>query len=452
MTDKVRVATALREERVLDGYSTEEKKALMYLWELHARQKQLPPPGDWTTWIVMAGRGFGKTRVGAEWVRMMVETGRAKRIALVAPTVSDAREVMVEGESGVLAVSPPWNRPAFSPSKRRLTWPNGAIATTYSSDTPERLRGPQHDAAWGDEIGSWHNAETWDMLQFGLRLGKAPRQVVTTTPKPTDIIKRLVKQSTEGDGKVVITKGSTYENRANLPQAFFDGVIHRYEGSRLGRQELDAELLEDVLGALWTRAMFDWPGQREAVAYDEGRPMLRRIVVGVDPAATSGTDSAQTGIVVAGVRGRDEYFVLDDLSVRESPNGWARAVVAAFDRYSADRVIVEVNHGGEMCESLLRTVRADLPITAVRASRGKALRAEPIAALYEQRRVRHVRPFMEMEDQLCNWTPIPASKADARKSPDRLDALVWALTALTKNRGEVEMLDDEFVDYFSQWT
>jgi phage terminase large subunit-like protein len=381
-----------------------------YDWAQQGRPHQHAPLGDWRTWLILAGRGWGKTRTGAEWVRALAEAGTVARIALVAPTAADARDVMVEGESGLLAISPPHYRPLYEPSKRRVTWPNGVMATTYSADEPDRLRGPQHGAAWSDEIAVWKSPETFDMLQLGLRLGADPRQVVTTTPRPVKVLRDLLKQAS-----TVVTRGSTYENQANLAPAFLEQIVTRYEGTRMGRQELQGELLDDAEGALWQRVQFD--ERRWA-------PDLRRVVVAVDPAATSGEDSDETGIVVAGVGVDGQGYVLDDRSCRLSPDGWARRAIQAFDDYQADRVIVEVNNGGEMVSQTLRTIRPTLPITAVHASRGKQARAEPVAALYEQRRVWHTAPFDLLEDQLCTWTPASG------QSPDRLDALVWALTEL----------------------
>jgi phage terminase large subunit-like protein len=338
-------------------------------------------------------------------------------MALVGPTASDVRDVMIEGESGLLAISPPWNRPRYEPSKRRLTWPNGAMATTYSAEEPERLRGPQHDGAWCDELAAWRYAETWDMLMFGLRLGRDPRAIVTTTPRPVKLLRELLALDT-----TTKTGGSTYENRANLAPAFLDQIIRRYEGTRLGRQELNAELLDDVEGALWTRAMID--GARTAEA-----PDLARVVVAIDPATTATEDSDETGIVVAG-RGVDgRFYVLDDCSCRLTPDGWATRAVGAFDRYEADRIIGEVNNGGDLVESCIRHAASarsrHIAYAKVHASRGKLVRAEPIAALYEQGRVSHVGSFPALEDQLCSWVP-----GSHDGSPDRMDALVWALTEL----------------------
>ena len=396
---------------ILADLTEKEAEALLYDWRFWARPNQVPPPGDWRTWLVLAGRGFGKTRTGAEWVREQVEQGQCSRMALVAPTAADARDVMVEGESGILAISPPWFRPLYEPSKRRLTWPNGAIATTYSADEPDRLRGPQHDGAWADELAAWKYSETWDMLMFGLRLGADPRAVVTTTPKPVRLIRELLAAAT-----TVVTRGSTYENADNLAPAFFEKIISKYEGTRLGRQELHAEVLDDVPGALWARKMLD--DLRRLAA-----PDLVRVVVAVDPAVTSEEGSDETGIVVAGKGADGHGYVLEDLSGRFSPDAWARRAVDAYQERQADRVIAEVNNGGDLVETIVRTVDARVSYKGVHASRGKQTRAEPVAALYEQGRIHHVGSLEDLEDQMCTWLP-------GMKSPDRMDALVWALTEL----------------------
>lgn len=387
-------------------------EAIEYDWSFWARPKQVPPPGDWRVWLVLAGRGFGKTRTGAEWVRAQVAAGR-RRIALVAPTAADARDVMIEGESGIMAVCPSWDRPLYEPSKRRVTWPNGAIATAYSADEPDRLRGPQHDGAWADELAAWRYAEAWDQLLFGLRLGTDPRAVVTTTPKPVNVIRELVTAPT-----TAITRGSTYENRGNLASAFLEQIVAKYEGTRLGRQELNAELLDDVPGALWQRSQIDALRVRSC-------PDLVRVVVAVDPATTSGEKADQTGIVVVGVATNGHAYVVADRTCRLSPDGWAREAVAAYDEYRADRLVAEVNNGGELVEATIRTVSRRISYKAVHASRGKRVRAEPVAALYEQGKIHHVGALTDLEDQMCAFVPDVTSE-----SPDRVDALVWALTEL----------------------
>jgi phage terminase large subunit-like protein len=406
--------------RLLDQLTPGEAWALLYDWPFWARSNQLPPPGGWRIWLLLAGRGFGKTRTGAEFVRAHVAARTAGRLALVAPTAADARAIMVEGESGILAVSPYWDRPRFEPSKRRLTWANGAIATLYSAAEPERLRGPQHDAAWCDELASWRYPEAWDMLLFGLRLGNDPRVVVTTTPRPTTLLRGLLHDPT-----IAITRGTTYENRPNLAADFFEHIVRRYEGTLLGRQEIEAEFLDDIPGALWNRSIIEATRRRIA-------PELRRIVVAIDPAATSGVSADETGIIVAGKDCDGHGWVLADLSGRYGPLEWAKAAVAAYHAHRADRVVAEVNHGGEMVETTLRVIDPNLPFTAVRATRGKLIRAEPVAALYGQGRVHHLGVFSHLEDQMCHLVRAAGDAAGRWKgfSPDRVDALVWALTDL----------------------
>jgi phage terminase large subunit-like protein len=384
---------------------------------MRARDEQKPPPGDWRVWLLLAGRGFGKTRTGAEMVRRLVGMRTARHVALVAPTAADARDVMVEGESGLLAIAPPWDRPEYEPSKRRLTWENGAIATTYSADEPERLRGPQHDFAWCDELAAWRYPEAWDMLMFGLRLGRDPRAVVTTTPRPTKLIKALV-----ADPKVVVTRGTTYENWENLAPAFFDQIVRRYEGTRLGRQELDAEILDDVPGALWTHGLIDATRVNNA-------PSMTRIVVSIDPAVSSDEHADETGIVVAGRDAAGHGYVLADLSGRYTPTEWARAAIAAYRAHAADRIVAEVNNGGDLVEATLRVVDPAVPFAAVHAARGKVARAEPVAALYEQGRVHHLGALPRLEDQMCCFAH-DFSRETAGYSPDRVDALVWGLSEL----------------------
>ena len=399
----------------IDSLSNADALAILFDWPTWARPNQLAPPGNWRTWLVLAGRGWGKTKTGAEWVRSHVESGNARRIALVAATAADARDVMVEGDSGILECSSPWCKPVYEPSKRRVIWPNGAQATCYSAEEPRRLRGPQHDLAWCDELAAWQYPETWDMLQFGLRRGRDPRAIVTTTPTPTPIIRTLI-----ADPDTVVTKGTTFENRANLPPKFLAYLMRKYDGTRLGRQELNAELLEDVPGALWQRSQID------AARVKYAPEKLRRVVVSVDPAVTSGEDSDETGIVVAATGVDGHAYILADLSCRLSPDQWAKRAVAAYHDFKADRIVAEVNNGGDLVERILRTVDHHVSYRAVRASRGKVTRAEPIAALYEQGRVHHVGNLAQLEDQLCLFTP----DGEFQTSPDRADALVWALTDL----------------------
>lgn len=395
-----------------------EVAVLLYDWTIWARDKQLPPLDDWRVWLILAGRGFGKTRTGAEWVRTLAERGEARRIALVGETAADARDVMIEGESGILATCPPWFRPKYEPSKRRLTWPKGAIATAFSADDPDQLRGPQFDAAWADEIAKWRHEAAWDNLMLGLRLGRDPRCVATTTPKPRAWLSRLI-----ADPATRVTRGATHENIDNLAPGFLDQILARYGGTRLARQEIDGEYLVDLPGALWNRRLLD-----RALAVSDAPPPLVRTVVAVDPAVTAHDGSDETGIVVAGVTslGRDaEFWVLDDGSGRYSPDDWARRAIALWRHHAADALVCEVNQGGDMVRATLGTVDPNVPVRSVRATKGKRLRAEPIAALYEQGRVRHAKPLRELEDQMVAFTGDPSEG-----SPDRLDALVWALTEL----------------------
>jgi predicted phage terminase large subunit-like protein len=403
-----------------NSFAAQLADALENSWPAVARPNQLRPPGDWwQIWLLLAGRGFGKTRTLAEWVCEQAASGQASRIALVAATAADARDVLVEGESGILAVAPPWCRPIYEPSKRRLTWPNGVIATTFSAEEPDRLRGPQHDAAVCDELASWSHPETWDMLQFGLRLGRKPRCLIATTPRPTKLLRELLAR--EGHD-VVVTRGSSYDNKANLAPAFFAQIVKKYEGTRLGRQELNAELLEDTPGALWSQGLID--GTRISAA-----PELTRIVVAIDPAATSGEDADETGVVVVGQDKDGQGYVLADCSGRYTPIEWARIAISAYRTHHADRIVAERNNGGDMVEATLRMVDQNVPVTTVWASRGKVTRAEPISALYEQGRMHHVGTFPQLEDQMTNFTS-DFDREAAGYSPDRLDAMVWAATEL----------------------
>jgi phage terminase large subunit-like protein len=373
---------------------------------------------------LLAGRGFGKTRTGAEYVRAMVQSGQAGHIALVGPTALDARAVMVEGESGLLSVGPPHERPEYEPSLHRLTWNSGAVATVFSADEPNRLRGPQHDLAWCDELAAWRYPQAWDMLMFGLRLvgpgGADPRAVVTTTPRPIRLIRELL-----ADPKVAVTRGRTVENAKHLAPAFLDQIVRRYEGTRLGRQELDGEILDDMPGALWTHGLID--AARVTV-----HPDLIRIVVAIDPAVSSGEHADETGIIVAGRDAEGHGYVLADASGHYAPAEWAKAAVLAYRTHHADRIVAEVNNGGEMVEAMLRMTDPNVPFTAVHAAHGKVARAEPVAALYEQGRVHHLGAFAPLEDQMCAFSS-EFDRDTAGYSPDRVDALVWALTELFLN-------------------
>lgn len=412
--------------------TSKDAARLVYDWRFNGRPKQHEPLGDWLIWLILAGRGFGKTRTGAEWVRQRVAAG-ARYVYLVGPTEAAVEITMLQGESGLLTISPPWDKPKFVPSQRRLYWKNGAVGILFSAERPDNLRGPAADTVWADELAAWKYPETWDQVRFGLRSqqsGLVPRACITTTPRPTKLIRQLV-----SDTQVHVTRGSTYENASNLAGTFFESVTKQYEGTRLGRQELLAEILDDAPGALWQRDAIDALRVKEA-------PPLRKIVIAVDPAVSANRPTAkadrdpvahaervrasnETGILVGGVSGKGDGYVLADASGIYTPNEWAENVVRLFDHYQADHIVCEVNQGGDLVANNLRTIRRTLPIHTVRATRGKFTRAEPVAALYEQKRVHHVGALAQLEDQLCTW------EADAgMPSPDRLDALVWLLTDL----------------------
>ncbi len=388
-----------------------------------ARPDQLSPEGEWIIWLALAGRGWGKTKTGAEWVREEVDAGRARSVALVAETYADARQVMVEGDSGLLGCYPDDdpNRPQYLPSQKKLIWPNGAVGLHFDAREPGQLRGPQFDLAWCDELAKWRYArETWDQLQFGLRLGEHPRVMITTTPRPIELIKELIARAGRGDG-VVVTRGKTSDNSGNLAGSFMKEIHDKYAGTRLGRQELDAEILEDTPGALWTRANLDVHRKSEA-------PELRRIVVAVDPPATSNENSDEAGVVAVGEGVDGHGYVLSDGSFGPAtPNAWGRRAFALFDEFEADRVVIETNQGGDMAEDVLRSIRPNASIRRVHASKGKVARAEPIASLYEQGRISHVGAFPELEDQMTLMTH---HGYEGSGSPDRVDALVWACTEL----------------------
>ncbi len=416
-------AERLEQLRVLGQAEREE---FAFHWQLWARRDQLPPPGEWRVWLVLAGRGFGKTRAGAEWVRATAEGDPEARIALVAGSLGEARAVMVEGESGILGVCPPDRCPAFESSLRRLTWPNGAQAMLYSAGEPESLRGPQHSHAWCDELGKWDNASgramaAWDNLALGLRLGEVPRALATTTPRAVPLLKRLL-----GEDGVALTRGTTEDNKGNLPARFVRDIRRTYGKSLLGRQELDGELIEDLPGALWTRSLIEHC--REAATSSPPA----RVVIGVDPPASTGGDAC--GIVVCAIGEDGVARVLADASVaKPSPERWARAVATAARVWQADRVIAEANQGGAMVASVLRAAEVALPLKLVHASRGKVARAEPVAALYEAGRVRHAGMFPALEDELCGLIQGGGYEGPGR-SPDRADALVWAMTELMLGR------------------
>lgn len=405
-----------------------ERQAVLHDWRFWGRGKQQAPVGDWAIWMVLAGRGFGKTRTGAEWFTRRMMNGTYGAGAVVGSTAADVRDIQVEGESGLLHVGPPSWRPKYEPSKRRLTWPNGAAATTFSGDEPDTLRGPNRGTAWVDELAKFrYGQESWDNLELIMRTGKKPQTVITTTPRPTPLIRSLMK-----DQDTVVTRGGTAENKGNLAPTFIERIYRKYEGTRLGRQELEAEILEDAPGSLWKRLQLEKCRVRSW-------PELERITVGVDPQGKKGErelanlqESLEdthraTGIVVAG-RGVDgRAYILEDATIDGLPAEWAAQVVACFRRWEADIVVVEINHGGDMVRHTLATADPTLPIRVVTASRGKYIRAEPVAMLYEQEKVKHVGTFPYLEDEQCSFTP---DGLIGGGSPNRVDATVWALTDL----------------------
>ncbi|OQW60741.1 MAG: ATP-binding protein [Proteobacteria bacterium SG_bin9] len=408
---------------------------LLSQWSLFAHDHQVPPSlapnGEpWLTWLLIGGRGAGKTRAGAEWVRAQalglapVADTKAAQIALIGESEHDVREVMVEGLSGILAVHTRAERPVWAPSRRRLEWNNGAVAYAFSAEDPESLRGPQFDCAWADELAKWRYADaTFDMLQFGLRLGSRPRQLITTTPRPMPLIKRLM-----ADPSTAVTHAPTTANAFHLSPAFLKNVMARYAGTRLGRQELDGEIIEDRPDALWSRALIEKCRVREA-------PPLARIVVAVDPPASSGKRADACGIVAAGLSGEGGVYVIaDDTVAGATPAVWAAKAIALYQRLEADAIVAEVNQGGEMATTVIKQIDASVPVKPVRATRAKWLRAEPVAALYEQGRVRHAGCFAQLEDEMCDFG---VGGLSSGRSPDRLDALVWAISSLALTpRGE----------------
>ena len=441
LVDKIREDPSIK-KKILDNLTDEQADEFLHTWEFFARSEQLPPEKEWSFWLYLAGRGAGKTRAGAEFIRQGVKNG-IKMMGLIAPTAADARDVMVKGVSGILNVC--WEkdvdnkgnivgRPVYQPSKRSVVWENGALAMLYSADEPERLRGPQHERIWADELCAWRKPEAWDLAMFGLRIGQNPQAFVSTTPKPKKVIRELL-----NDPSTVVTKGTTYSNRANLSKSFFDQIIKKYEGTSLGKQELEGILLEEAEGALWTRELIehnrkDRPDDKNNKGYSPDF-FFTRIVVGVDPAITSSTESAETGIVVVG-RGNDNHcYILADYSNQYKPGEWAQKSVIAYNIFKADSIVAEGNQGGEMVKHTIRTVSSNVPVTVVYASRGKAARAEPCQGLYEQGKVHHCDVFSELENQMCSWEPLSGDK-----SPDRLDALVWGITSCMIGTGVAESI------------
>lgn len=415
------LASLPEEERAaaINSLTNEQANQVLYDWRgFWARPKQIRPDGEWRYWLVLAGRGFGKTRVGAETVREWAEDPNA-RILMIAPVAADVREVMIEGESGLMQCYPPDCRPVYNPSRHLVTFPSGAIGITRSADEPERLRGPQFTKFWADELCAWRYVEeAWSQIMFGFRLPTEKLQgAITTTPKNIEVLQKLVDHP-----KTHLTHGTSYENRSNLSQAYYEDVIAPYEGTELGRQELYAEILKDVKGALWKQRVID---SLRIQLHDVRWDLLVRIVVAIDPAVTNTTKSDETGIVVAALTTTSHVIVLDDLSLRGSSKEWATIAVNAYASRGADVLVGEVNNGGDLVEDCIRAVDGGVHYRSVRASRGKIKRAEPVAALYERGRVHHVGHFPDLEKQMCTFVPGVETKHD-----DRADALVWAITEL----------------------
>lgn len=401
-----------QQAHLLSQLTDEEFEQLQHSWPFWARPEQLAPEGDWSYWLVLAGRGWGKTRTGVEWVQQKVDEGY-RRITIAGRTAADVRDILIQGESGFLNVGDPRKRPVYKPSQRALIWANGARALLLSADEPDTFRGQQHEAALADELAAWQYPDAWDQLLMGLRLpGVTPQACVTTTPRPTKIIRDLL-----ADPATVITRGATRDNRANLSPKFFQSILRKYEGTRLGRQELDGEVLNDTPGALWTYSQMDKIRTHDVSG-------LVRIVIAVDPATTANDGSDETGIIASGLDEAGYGYILDDASGKYSPNEWARKAIALATHHDADAIVIETNQGGDMVENTLRTVAPNIRIIRVHAKRGKRLRAEPVAALYEQHKIRHVFGLTTLEDQMCTWEP------SSNDSPDRMDAAVYALTEL----------------------
>lgn len=420
LRDRLAMLPAEQRGGVLAPLAAADQLALLESWQAAARPAQLPPEGEWTTWLILAGRGFGKTRAGAEWITAKARAHPGCRIALIGTTAHDAQSVMLEGESGLLAVAGAAFQPEWQAGKRRLLWPNGAMATLFSAVEPDQLRGPQFHFGWCDEMAAWQRPRAvWDNLRMGLRLGTRPQLVVTTTPRPMPFLREL----TTAAG-VVVSRGSTYDNGANLPERFLADLTAGYAGTNLGRQELQGEILEAQEGALWSRDGLDCCRVAEV-------PALSRVVIGVDPPAGPGG----CGIVAAGLGEDGVCYILGDASMENArPETWAGAVAAAHDRHGAGLVVAEVNNGGEMVLAVLKATGRPLAVKDVRASRGKAARAEPVAALYAAGRVRHAGLFATLEDQMCGLV-LGGGYTGPGTSPDRADALVWALTELALSGG-----------------
>ena len=409
------------QEKFLNSLTDEQRESLLYDWRgFHARPKQIAPDTDWDIWMALAGRGFGKTRSGAEWVREMCTGDSPIRMAIISETQKDLEEVMVEGVSGILSCCHPDEMPTYLKKPVKLKWPNGSLVLGYTATTPEVLRGPQFHAAWCDELAKWRYArETWEQLQFGLRLGDHPKVFITTTPRPIQLMKDLIAGT---EGKIEIVKGSTLDNRSNLSPKYLKSVLKKYSGTRLGRQELDAEMLGDMPGALWTQGQID----TYRVNLEEKVPEMSRTVVAVDIAVSNTENSDEHGIMVCGVHGGTGYLI-EDGSLKGSPVEWARRAIGLMDKHGAYGIVVETNQGGDLIRQTLESVRPGVCVIEVRASKGKHVRAAPIASLAEQGRIRHIGNFPSLEEQLTLMTQEGYQGSD---SPDRLDAYVWGFTQL----------------------
>lgn len=418
---------------LVETLDPETLQHLFASWYFLGRKEQLPPSIGFRFWLYMAGRGAGKTRTGAEWTRGKIMSG-CYRGGLIAPTAADARDVMVEGESGIIAVCQSWDRdykgnligkPLYEPSKRRLTWENGAVVTTFSADEPERLRGPQHEFLWMDELGAWRRPETFDQAMFGLRLGRQPQTFISTTPRQTKLMRELVKKALDPDQPLYeITRGGSWLNKENLDPIFIQTLMEKYGGTQLGRQELAGELLDQLEGALWTLTDID-ECRVDANKMREPGFYFERIVVSVDPATTSTENADEHGIVVAGLANDTHAYILEDATVRGTPDKWGKTVSDMFVKWDADLVVAEVNQGGEMVKHVIQSANPNIHVKMVHASKGKKARAEPVSQKYEQKKVHHVGTFGELEDQMVTWEFL-----ESRDSPDRIDALVWAIWEL----------------------
>ena len=438
--DMVRIALMEPEERnaFIESNSLQETEALPWEWDKWARQSQKEPPGNWLTWLILAGRGWGKTRTGAEWCHEKAYETYG-RMHIVGATAADARDIQIEGDSGILSTQRPWNKVKYLPTKRKLEWDSGAVALVFSADEPERLRGEQCEAAWSDELAAWRYPEAWSQLQLGLRLGAMPRNVVTTTPRPTKTVKDLAKSPTTH-----VTKGITYENIFNLAPAFIQEVIRVYEGTRFGRQELYADILDDAPGALWNHAQID---EEYRILKADAPDRYDRLVIGVDPAISFTSESNETGIIVAG-KLRHRAYVIADHSGRMKPEQWAQKVVALAKQYDA-LVIAEKNQGGDMVAHTINVYDNTVPVKLVSASKAKHIRAEPVATAYERGNVKHIGHFDKLEDQMCSYEP-----GLGDDSPDRLDALVWAMTELVvgSRPDPIALLGENTLGMESYWS